>query len=239
MRCCSAYVSEGFDEVHGMAASLDLSPFSLYLEQPRQSGGGREEKWCGWPCAQVLSWKSHSPVPHQMALQLAHTPPPVPALSACLRGVVSLPRFRRRQLRGRISKDSGRRRRDGRALCSSSLQGTLARRRAHKQKQHVELEMMMQLPTGLEADLLPRSGLCSPSSMAQPEPSMACNASVVTHNLDCLPAELPRETRELLSLSRPPSRSSSSSRSLSRVAVCGERPCRWMEGHLHSDWLAG
>lgn len=75
MRCCSAYVSEGFDEVPGMAASLDLSPFSLYLEQPRQSGGGREEKWCGWPCAQVLSWKSHSPVPHQMALQLAHTPP--------------------------------------------------------------------------------------------------------------------------------------------------------------------
>lgn len=50
------------------------------------------------------------------------------------------------------------------------------------------------IATRLEADLLPRSELCSPSPMTQAEPPMACNASVVPRSLDYLPAELPRET---------------------------------------------
>jgi hypothetical protein len=79
--------------------------------------------------------------------------------------------------------------------------------------------------TGLETDLLPRSGLCSPSPMAQAEPSMAADASY-SQSAWLLSFSRDQGCQGALSLSHPPSRSSSSSRCLSRVAVCGERPCR-------------
>lgn len=114
-----------------------------------------------------LAWKSHS---CSTIWQLAHTTPPSQVLSACLRGVVSLPRFRCRQLRGRISKDSGRRRRHGRA---SPAQGRWLAIEHTTQRRAPDDA----IATGLKPDLLPRSGLCSPSPMAQAQPSMASDAS--------------------------------------------------------------
>lgn len=99
--------------------------------------------------------------------------PPVPALSACLRGVVSLPRFRRRQLRGRISKDSGRRRRDGRAPLQLQPAGHVGSPSSTQTKTTCRARDDDAIATRLEADLLPRSELCSPSPMAQAEPPMA------------------------------------------------------------------
>lgn len=162
-------------------------------------------------------------VPHHMAAG-----PHLPPLSACLRGVVSLPRFRRRQLRGRISKDSGRRRQHGRA---SPAQGRWLAVEHTTQRRAPDDA----IATGLKPDLLPRSGLCSPSPMAQAEPSMASDVSSSQSAWGrSLTSYLAAELLQRPGLSglpgsshsHPPSRSSSSSRYLSRVTVCGERPCR-------------
>lgn len=138
--------------------------------------------------------------------------PPLPASSACLlllawcglAAPLSTSTAERTDLQGFGTMST---RRAGPTL---QLQGRLARRRAHNNNNNTtHCRDDDAIATGLEADLLPRPGLCSPSPMAQAEPSMACNASSSTQSL--LPAELPKRpgqaARELslaLTLSLPP-----------------------------------
>lgn len=191
---------------------------SFWSSPGRGEQEGEKKVWVAM-CFQCpgLGWKSQS---CPTTWQLAHTPPP----SVCLRGVVSLPRFRRRQLRGRISKDSGRHRRHGRA--SPAQRHCLAVERTTQRRARDDA-----IATSLKPDLLPRSGLCSPSPMAQAEPSMASDASSLQSAWAAfdlsLAAELLKRQGLLgssLSHTLPPARVAPPA--TSRLAVCGERPCR-------------
>lgn len=136
-----------------MAASLDLS-----REQPRQ----REKMGVG---GHVLrSFLEVTLVPHQVAAG-----PLLLTSACCLRGVVSLPRFRHRTAkRGPTSKDSGRIR------PRRSPSARLARRRHHTRG-----ACDRAIVTLLERQtVLPRSGRCSPSPMARAEASMACGPDI-------------------------------------------------------------
>lgn len=208
----------------GHLTSFWSSPGSLAEGQHAAEGG--KKVWVAM-CS-GLAWKV-TLVPHHIGSWPTPLQPSPPSLSACLRACVvcvvwlfGCPAFDIRHLRGREG-------------AFPRLRSELARRRrahnnTHRRARHDAIA------TGLKPDLLPRSGLCSPSSMAQAEPSMASGTYCVVFSVSpARPWTSPRPLsfatrpglfRELSHSHPPPSRSSSSSRYLSRVAVCGERPCR-------------
>lgn len=176
---CSAHVSEGSSPPSTLeysrarartwalteckAASLDLS-----LEQPMQRGD--RVKRCGWPCAQSFL-ESHTCAPPYGSWP---TPlhPSVCLLAWCgFAAPLSTSTAERTDFQGFGTSST---RRAGPPAQARWLAGERTTHNAHRARDGDAIA------TRPEADLLPRSGLCSPSPMAQAGPSMACTAVVLT-----------------------------------------------------------